>query len=102
MDEQLSYIEISNVVRDEGKKTTRNSYATPCGGCKCRSCSNNVDCQNVEIEEVKFECFNCDDCYYYSGKGQFNLKHFCTNHRISEYYAEKARDKLRIISQKDW
>lgn len=102
MDEQLSYVEISNAMRDEGKKATRNSYVTPCGGCECRSCSNNVDCQNVKIGENEFECFNCDDCHYYSGSGQYNIKEFCKDHKKADYYAQNAREKLRNISKKDW
>ena len=40
----------------------RSIYATPCGGCVCNHCANNVDCMEAVMGEDKFACFNCDEC----------------------------------------
>jgi len=68
-----------------------------CGDCLCAKCANNVDCSNVDPTEVAEPCFNCDECFFYNGKGPHNEKTTCNMLKITNYEANKIRSKFKII-----
>ena len=83
------------------KQIDRSTYACPCGGCICEHCSNNVDCMDKCVGEANFGCFNCDDCYYYSGKGADNWKSACDKYKVTNQYAERVRKKFKIVRNQE-
>lgn len=84
------------------KQVDRSRYATPCGGCICDHCSNNVDCMDKCIGEMDFPCFNCDDCHCYSGKGTDNWKSVCSSYKVTEEYAECVRKRfVNIVTERN-
>ena len=75
----------------------RSIYATPCGGCVCNHCANNVDCMEAVTGEAKFACFNCDDCFNYSGYGRDNWKPECKHYKVTDKRAKDMRKRLKIV-----
>lgn len=83
---------------NEEIKHDRGYYATPCGGCICNKCANNVDgC--YKPGEMKEPCFNCDDCMNYSGDRNLkdNWKSECKAFIITNYHAEKNRERIKLL-----
>ena len=79
----------------------RSIYATPCGGCVCNHCANNVDCMDVAIGEAKFACFNCDDCFNFSGYGRDNWKPECKRYKVTDKYAKATRKRFKLLQGKE-
>lgn len=82
------------------KKYSRKQYATPCGGCICNHCANNVDCiDHMEKDELMkaYACFNCDECISYDGKGTDNWKPECERYEITYAYARQKRKQFLVI-----
>lgn len=75
----------------------RSIYATPCGGCICNHCANNVDCIETVTSEAKFACFNCDDCFHYSGYGRDNWKPECKQYKVTDKRAKDMRKRFKIV-----
>lgn len=94
--EELGIIQMQ-IDRKDDSKVDKSEYASPCGGCICEHCSNNVDCIDKCVGEANFGCFNCDDCYYYSGKGTDNWKYACNNYKVTNQYAERVRKKFKMV-----
>ena len=93
------YEQLTLPIIDTKDKTTivYKDYASPCGGCICEQCVNNVDCINVKSGEQKEACFNCDDCYHYNRYGKCNKKYNCDNYCITNYGAIHKRKQLKVI-----
>ena len=81
------------------EKESIKNYASPCGGCLCDKCANNVECLKVEMGEQKEPCFNCDYCVNYDGKGKYNKKYNCDKFIITEHETKKVRERFKIISK---
>ena len=79
------------------KQIDRSKYATPCGGCVCGHCANNVDCADHAFGEAEFGCFNCDECYNYSGRGMDNWKSQCDSFKITNIYAKQCRKCFKMM-----
>ena len=82
------------------KTVDRKQYVSPCGGCICQHCINNVDCNDrlEKQEALKADaCFNCDDCYNYSGKGTDNWKTECQRYVITNLYAMRLRKHFQVL-----
>lgn len=102
MYEQLTFLEKIGYINESRIETYENynDYACICFGCKCNTCANNVDCEHsIPSEEMKKPCFNCDECYYFSGDAydRRNKQNACDGYRITEYAARRNREKLRIV-----
>ena len=80
------------------KQIDRSTYATTCGGCICDHCANNVDCVDNATGEAEFGCFNCDECYNYSGCGTDNWKPCCNDYKITDIYAKRCRKRFEVVS----
>lgn len=72
-----------------------------CANCLCNYCVNNAEelYRKVMPEEVKEACFNCDECYEYSGdcSCRRQIKEDCESFVISEYGAKRNRTKLKLV-----
>lgn len=99
MYEQMSFLKEFGIEDQEEKQVQiHKNYANHCGGCLCEQCANNVDCfYSIPSKEMQEPCFNCDDCYYYNGKGDRNKKHECKDFIITEYAAMRNRETFKII-----
>lgn len=98
MYEQLSFLNEIKITDQEHHETMHKDYVSPCCICKCRTCVNNVDCDHsTPSEEMKEPCFNCDECFYFAGTGERRKKWECNDYVITNYAAEQARKKFRII-----
>ena len=76
----------------------RSKYATPCGGCICSHCANNVDCMDTVKIEMDFPCFNCDECLNFNGdRGTDNWKPKCRDYIITDHYAKIIRKNFKVI-----
>lgn len=80
-------------------KESVKEYVSPCGGCICDKCANNVECLRVEIGEQIEPCFNCDYCVNYDGKGEYNKKYECSRFVITNHEAKKARERFKILAR---
>lgn len=73
----------------------------PCANCLCEHCTNNVEelWSKIQPEEQKFPCFNCDECRHYTGntRHRSQRKEDCTEFVLSNYSAEKQRNKIRVV-----
>lgn len=97
MYEQLSFLNELNIKQDkeEHRKTI---YASPCGGCLCGTCANNVDCSHsIPSKEMNEPCFNCDDCYYYNGNGKRNKSYNCDMYKVTEHQVNKIRGGFKVV-----
>lgn len=81
----------------------RNKYATPCGGCVCNHCANNVDCMDNVVGEADFPCFNCDECLNFNGeRGRTdNWKPNCNCYKISNAYVQRRRKQFKIVRRNE-
>lgn len=72
-----------------------------CSNCLCEYCTNNVEqpTSNVKPGEMLEPCFNCDECRVYSGESRHanQQKENCPNFIMSDYGAQKNRNRFRII-----
>lgn len=72
-----------------------------CANCLCDRCVNNVEelWNKVQPEEQRLPCFNCDECYIYTGdsKHKVNRREDCKEFEISEYAAKSVRKKIKIV-----
>lgn len=72
-----------------------------CANCLCERCVNNVEelWRKVKPEEQKAPCFNCDECWHYTGSPQHRSRKTedCGKFGISEYAAATRRKKIKII-----
>lgn len=98
MNHQITLEELGIIPRKVDSKVDWRKYASPCGGCVCEHCSNNVDCMDKCTGEADFGCFNCDDCRYYSGKGTDNWKHQCSNFKVTESRARAIRTMFKCLN----
>lgn len=100
MNHQITLEELGIIT--EQKTCERKQYATPCGGCICNHCLNNVDCiDHMEIKECLEQepCFNCDMCLNYSGYGKDNRKRECERYVITNEFSKKKRSKIHILKK---
>jgi hypothetical protein len=97
--EKYEQITISDFCKEE-KVKERKDYASPCGGCPCTHCANNVDCADCDSsKEADFACFNCDDCINYNGnKGFDNWISKCKKYKPTERHVQMVRDNFKICN----
>lgn len=96
MNYQITLEELGLIPKQVGQ-VDRSIYATSCGGCICEHCSNNVDCTDKCVGEANFSCFNCDDCYNYSGKGIDNWKSDCKDYKVTNHHVSYNRKRLKRV-----
>ena len=70
----------------------------PCGDCICNHCANSVECFDNCTGEADFSCFTCDYCKQYDSLGTDNWKSECDKYKITESYAQREREKFKIIN----
>lgn len=72
-----------------------------CVNCVCQYCVNNQEeiWDKVCPDEVIEPCFNCDECYEFTGdcRNQRMLKEFCDKFVLSDYGAARNRKHIRLI-----
>lgn len=75
---------------------------TQCANCLCEHCANNVEelWNKIQPEEQKVPCFNCDECWHYTGdtRHRSQRKEDCTQFILSNYFAEKQRKKIKVLN----
>jgi len=73
---------------------------TQCANCLCGRCSNNV-VVSQQPDEVNLYCYECDECYYYTGErvNRRNNKEDCKHFVVSNQAAAKQRNKMKIVKQ---
>ncbi len=75
---------------------------TQCANCLCKHCANNVEelYSKVRPEEQREPCFNCDECWYYTGdtRHRSRRKEDCVRFVLSNYSAEKRRKKIKVVN----
>lgn len=71
-----------------------------CANCLCQYCANNMDelWKKVKPEEVQKPCYNCEECYTWSGECRHRqqVKEDCNDFILSNYGAERNRKKIMI------
>lgn len=74
-----------------------------CANCLCQYCANNAEeiWHRVRPEEMGEPCFNCDECYEYTGEDGHKVKvqRQCANFVISDYGVERNRKKIKIVKE---
>lgn len=72
-----------------------------CANCLCEHCVNNVEelWNKVRPEEQKKPCFNCDECWYYTGQSIHKSQRVedCGEFEISDYAATSRRKKFKVV-----
>lgn len=78
-----------------------NNPITQCANCLCERCANNVEevWRKVRPEEQREPCFNCDECWYYTGNSvhKNQSKEGCAKFVISDYAAKLRRKKIKKV-----
>lgn len=93
---QITFEELGMIPRYENRKK---HYTTPCGGCICNHCANNVDCIDPK-SRAEFGCFNCDECLHYNGDyGADNWKAECKKYVVTDAFAKITRLKFKIVTK---
>lgn len=92
---QLSFIEEQ---KRQKEIEVQKSYASPCGGCVCNQCANDVNGRYKPGEMVE-PCFNCEKCRNYDGNSmkKYNYKTECSSFKITEHHASQNRRKIKLI-----
>lgn len=92
---QLSFIEQP---KKDDKTEIPKSYASPCGGCICNKCANDVNGRG-KPDEMVFPCYNCDNCRWYNGSPNmnYNKRSECESFKITDYHAERNRARIRLL-----
>lgn len=74
---------------------------TQCANCLCERCVNNVEevWHKVRPDEQREPCFNCDECWYYTGNSlhRTRRKEDCAEFIISDYAAKLRRKKIKKV-----
>lgn len=93
---QLSFVDTSKKTDD--RKVFKKVYASPCGGCICNQCANDVNGRG-KASEAERPCFNCDDCRNYDGdfKKKNNKRFECESFKITSYQVERNRARIKLI-----
>lgn len=72
-----------------------------CTNCLCERCVNNVEelWNKVRPEEQREPCFNCDECWYYTGNRNHKSQRMenCEKFEISDYAAASGRKKFKVV-----
>ena len=72
-----------------------------CTNCLCDRCVNNVEdvWSKVRPEEQKEPCFNCDECWHYTGNRSHKSQRMedCGKFEISDHAAASSRKKFKVI-----
>ena len=72
-----------------------------CANCLCEHCVNNVEelWNKVRPEEQKNPCFNCDECWHYTGQSIHRSRRIedCGEFEISDYAAASRRKKFKVV-----
>lgn len=75
--------------------------AAQCANCLCERCVNNVEdvWSKVRPEEQKEPCFNCDECWHYTGNRNHKSQRTedCVKFEISDHAAASSRKKFKVI-----
>ena len=91
-------ITLKDIGMNMPKQIDRSIYVTPCGGCICHHCANNVDCCEYAGPEQEFACFNCDECINYSeGTKRDSWKASCSKYKIANACAIKMRKRFKVV-----
>lgn len=73
-----------------------------CVNCVCQYCVNNQEevWDKVRPDEVNEPCFNCDECYEFTGDCRHRrmLKEYCDKFILSDYGAVRNRKHIKLIS----
>lgn len=83
------------------EQVDRSKYATPCGGCICNHCANNVDCMDRVKNEMDFPCLNCDECLNYNGYGKDNWKPECNQYKITNVHVLHRRRQIKLVRREE-
>ena len=72
-----------------------------CVNCVCQYCVNNQEevWDKVRPDEVIEPCFNCDECYEFTGDCRHRrmLKEHCDKFVLSDYGAARNRKHIKLI-----
>lgn len=78
-----------------------NNPVIQCANCLCEHCANNAEevWRKVSPEEQREACFNCDECWHYTGSSAHRTqrKENCAEFIISDYAAKLRRKKIKKI-----
>ncbi len=81
-----------------------NDPVTLCVNCICQYCVNNVEklWTTVQPDEVKESCFNCEECYEFTGDVQHKIKPKwnCSRFLLSDYGAARNRKYMKLVNTK--
>ncbi|NFI82505.1 hypothetical protein FDC61_06800 [Clostridium botulinum] len=69
----------------------------PVCNCICNKCSNNVDCLYSRKGSIE-DCFNCEECYYYSfdNSKRLNRKTECKHFVLAEDYIKYGIKNYKV------
>lgn len=78
-----------------------NNPTVYCANCLCGRCVNNVEelWSTVRPEEQREPCFNCDECWNYTGNSNHKSQRIedCEKFEISDYAAAIRRKKFIVV-----
>lgn len=78
-----------------------NNPVVLCVNCVCQYCVNNQEevWNKVRPDEVIEPCFNCDECYEFTGdcRDRRMLKEHCSKFALSDYGAARNRKHIKIV-----
>lgn len=99
MNHQITFEELGIIPKHEQPQSIEQhiNYASPCGGCICDHCANSAECVDNCTGEMEFNCFTCDECKWYDGKGTDNQRAECRDYKITEVYAKAKRKKFKAL-----
>ena len=74
---------------------------TLCTNCVCQYCVNNAEelWNKVQPGEVKESCFNCDECFEFTGYAchKVRTKRYCEKFVLSDYGAARNREYIKMV-----
>ena len=111
MFKQLEIFDFIEKPQELGKENTRtflerffgkaDNPVEQCTNCLCERCVNNAEelWSKVRPEEQREPCFNCDECWHYTGDNNHKSRRIedCRKFEISDYAAASRRKKFKII-----
>ena len=79
----------------------RHEYASPCGGCICNHCTNNLYSVDKTAGEAKIFCDACECCRWYDGdtRSKDMWKQKCKNYIVTNQHAEYLRKRIKVVKK---